>query len=232
MKVISIRCARFFLQSKCWWFGAGPSPGSPPTGGVGSTGRHRHPTRPVQTEDTHVQRQQRGEPGDSHVPQHAGLHPSQQRAPGSGNRQPAGDPHAATQHTSDPDTDGSSHRAAAPAEKEPVAHGKSGPAAQISERRQKAEFLFVLLRETRCTPPRRCSRQPTRSPDQKRLSFWVSWLDPEVMLLQLKKKKKKLQYFHSPLMRPLPVCVCCREPMPRAGRHHPDQAKRAHGGAA
>lgn len=52
---------------------------------------------------------------------------------------------------------------------------------------RKAEFLVVLLRETRCTPPRRCSRPPTRSPDRKKLSFWVSWLDPEVTLLQLKK---------------------------------------------
>lgn len=35
-------------------------------------------------------------------------------------------------------------------------------------------------REIRCTQPRRCSRRPTKSPDQRRLSFWASWLDPEV----------------------------------------------------
>lgn len=43
---------------------------------------------------------------------------------------------------------------------------------------------------------RRCSRQPTRSQDQRRLSFWASWLDPGVRTQLLKVLNTEIQNFN------------------------------------
>lgn len=113
-------------QSKCWWFGAGRATVGSPTRGVGNSGRwrHHHLTRPIQTEDTYVQRKQHNESGNPHIPQHASLHPRQQRTPSSCDCQPAGDPYPASQHASDPDPNTNPYSTTAPAQKESVTHGK------------------------------------------------------------------------------------------------------------
>lgn len=115
-----------FLQSKCWWFGAGHAAIGSPTRGVGHSGRWRrcHLTRPIQTEDTHVQRRQHSKSGNPHIPQHASLYPCQQRTSSSCDCQPAGDPHPASQHASDPNPNTHSYTATAAAQKESVTYGK------------------------------------------------------------------------------------------------------------
>lgn len=201
----------FFLinhfLSKCWRIRSRHTAVGPATRGVCDSKHrcHHHGTGTVQTEDAHVQRKHHSKPCNPYIPQHTSLHPCQQWASSSCNCQPARDPHPASQHTSDSHPGTSPYTITAPAQKESVTYGTvsymyhiylfSFVSWGLGWSSQPVKFsLFLLFRGTRCMRPKKCSRQPTRSQDQRRHSSWASWLDRGVRICCLFLPRRKLAY--------------------------------------